>query len=337
MERLRNILFPNRLNGAITIAILALVLSAAPGVLRFLVLDAVFTGGVEACRAADGACWPFIGAKLGQFIYGYYPDDERWRVDLVFLLGVAGLAGLMIPRVPKKRLIAIIMASAYPILALWLLAAVPTKLWGGLLVTLIVSAAGTAGAFPLGILLALGRRSALPVIRYVSIAFIELWRGVPLVTVLFMASVMLPLFLPEGVTFDLLLRCIIGVTLFAGANMAEIIRGGLQAIPRGQYEAASALGLGYWQSMGLVILPQALRLVIPGLVGSIIALFKDTTLVLIVGLADFLGVIQRNLNDPAWSAPGTAATAYVFAALIFWLFCFGLSRYAKSLEREERR
>jgi general L-amino acid transport system permease protein len=333
MEALRRSLFSSPLNSAITIAILTIILLALPGLLRFLIFDAVFGGNSgAACQGAEGACWPFIGAKLGQIVYGYYPEEQRWRVNVVFLLGAAGIAGLMIPRTPHKRWLGLAMVTAYPLLAIALLAAVPTKLWGGLLVTLVVSVAGTAGAFPLAILLALGRRSSLSVLRALSIGFIELWRGVPLVTVLFMASVMLPLFLPEGVTFDLLLRCIIGVALFAAANMAETIRGGLQAIPRGQYEAATALGLGYWQSMGLVILPQALRLVIPGLVNSIIALFKDTTLVLIVGLADFLGVIQRNLNDPAWASPSTAATAYVFAGFVFWLFCFGLSRYAKSLE-----
>jgi general L-amino acid transport system permease protein len=169
-------------------------------------------------------------------------------------------------------------------------------------------------------------------VRWASIAFIELWRGVPLITVLFMASVMLPLFLPPGAVFDLLLRCMIGVTLFSAAYMAEVVRGGLQAIPRGQYEAADALGLGYWRVMALIVLPQALRLVIPGIVNTFIGLFKDTTLVLIIGLADLLGMVQRGLNDPDWAAPGTAATGYIFAGVIFWIACFAMSRYAQAME-----
>jgi general L-amino acid transport system permease protein len=171
----------------------------------------------------------------------------------------------------------------------------------------------------------------MPVIRAVSSAFIELMRGVPLVTVLFMASVMFPLFLPEGVTFDKLLRALIGTMLFAGGYMAEVIRGGLQAIPRGQYEAAEALGLGYWRMMGLIVLPQALRIVIPGIVNSFIALFKDTTLVLIIGLFDFLGMIQAAATDPNWL--GFATEGYVFAAVVYWMFCFSISRYSQTLER----
>jgi general L-amino acid transport system permease protein len=246
----------------------------------------------------------------------------------------------MIPKLGGKFIAAILMVTAYPLIAYFLLTGsafamepVPTKMWGGMLITITLASSGIVASLPLGILLALGRRSQMPLVRIFCTIFIEFWRGVPLVTVLFMASVMLPLFLPQGVTFDLLVRCIVGVALFAAAYMAEVVRGGLQAIPRGQYEASSALGLGYWRMMALVIMPQALRLVIPGIVNTFIGLFKDTTLVLIVGLADFLGMVQRNLNDANWFAPGTAMTGYVFAALIFWLFCFGMSRYAQHMER----
>ena len=210
---------------------------------------------------------------------------------------------------------------------------VETPLWGGLLVTLVVAIVGMVGSLPLGVLLALGRRSNLPVVRFVSIAFIEFVRGVPLITVLFMASVMLPLFLPPGVNFDKLLKALIGVTLFSAAYIAEVVRGGLQAIPRGQYEAASALGMGYWQSMRLIILTQALKIVIPGIVNSFISLFKDTSLVLIIGIFDLLGIVQVNFTDPNWASPNTPATGYVFAAAVFWLFCFSMSRYSIYTER----
>jgi general L-amino acid transport system permease protein len=213
------------------------------------------------------------------------------------------------------------------------LSPVETANWGGLLVTLVVAITGMVAALPLGILLALGRRSTMPVVKLASTIFIEVWRGVPLITVLFMASVMLPLFLPDGVTFDKLLRALIGVALFQAAYMAETIRGGLQAIPRGQYEGAMALGLGYWQMMRQIILPQALRISIPGIVGSFISLFKDTTLVIIIGLYDFLGQIQASANDVKWASPVTGLTGYIFAAMVFWAFCFAMSRYAAFTER----
>jgi general L-amino acid transport system permease protein len=207
---------------------------------------------------------------------------------------------------------------------------VETQLWGGLMLTLVIAGVGIVASFPIGIVLALGRRSTMPLIRALCVTFIELVRGVPLITILFMASVMLPMFLPEGMNFDKLLRALVGVTLFAGAYMAEVVRGGLQAIPRGQYEAAAALGLGYWKMMGLVVLPQALRVVIPGIVNTFIALFKDTTLVLIIGLFDLLGMIQAATTDPKWL--GYAVEGYVFAAFVFWIFCFGMSRLSMSLE-----
>ena len=210
---------------------------------------------------------------------------------------------------------------------------VETQLWGGLLVTLVVAIVAMVSSLPIGVLLALGRRSSLPVIKFASIVFIEFWRGVPLITVLFMSSVMLPVFLPPGVNFDKLLRALIGVSLFTSAYMAETVRGGLQAIPKGQYEGAKALGLPYWRMMRLIVLPQALKIVIPGIVNSFISLFKDTSLVLIIGLFDLLGIVQLNFSDSDWASYKTPATGYVFAAFVFWLFCFGMSRYSMYTER----
>jgi len=209
--------------------------------------------------------------------------------------------------------------------------AVETPLWGGLFLTLVIALTGIVASLPIGVVLALGRRSHMPVVRAVCVAFIELWRGVPLITVLFMASVMFPLFMPEGVNFDKLVRALVGVMLFAAAYMAEVVRGGLQAIPKGQYEAAESLGLSYWQSMGLIILPQALKIVIPGIVNTFIGLFKDTTLVLIIGLFDFLGMAQAVATNPDWL--GFYLEGYIFVGFGFWLFCFGMSRYSQYLER----
>lgn len=209
---------------------------------------------------------------------------------------------------------------------------VETPLWGGLFLTLVIGVVGIVGSLPIGIVLALGRRSHMPIVRALCVAFIELWRGVPLITVLFMASVMFPLFLPEGMNFDKLVRALIGVMLFAAAYMAEVVRGGLQAIPRGQYEAAESLGLSYGKSMALVILPQALKMVIPGIVNTFIGLFKDTTLVLIIGLFDLLGMVQLAGTNPHWL--GFSTEGYVFAGFLFWIFCFGMSRYSQRLEKK---
>ncbi|HBA41691.1 MAG TPA: amino acid ABC transporter permease [Alphaproteobacteria bacterium] len=334
-------LFSSPLNILLTIVSVYLIWLIVPPVIEWAFIDAIWDGtNRDACLVENaGACWAFIDAKFGQIVYGRYTVDERWRVDLVYLLGACTLIPLLFEKMPGRRYLALFLILVYPVITFILLTGgsfglphVETALWGGLLVTLVVAVVGIVASLPLGILLALGRRSDMPVVRMFCIGFIELWRGVPLITVLFMASVMLPLFLPEGVNFDKLIRVLIGVALFSSAYMAEVIRGGLQAIPRGQYEAAHALGLSYWQSMGFVILPQALRMVIPGIVNTFIGLFKDTTLVLIVGLFDLLGIIQLNFTDPNWSTPQTAATGYAFAGLIFWAFCFGMSRYSIRVE-----
>ena len=339
---MRENLFSSWTNTALTLLALWLTYQFAVTVLGWAVLDATWQGrdGSDCTRADAGACWPFVSAWFGQFMYGRYPEPERWRVNLTYLLAVAGLAPLMIPQVPRKLWSTLYLLAVFPVLAVVLLSGgvfgighVPTDLWGGLLVTLVIASTGIAAALPIGILLALGRRSPMPIVRWLSIGFIEIVRGVPLITVLFMASVMLPLFLPERWTIDKLVRALIMVALFSAAYLAEVVRGGLQAIPRGQFEAADALGLSYAQKMGLIVLPQALKLVIPGIVGTCIGLFKDTSLVLIVGIFDLLGMAQAASSSPAWLSPSTPMTAYVVAGAIFWIFCFGMSRYSQMLER----
>jgi general L-amino acid transport system permease protein len=469
---LRTRLFNSPTNILITIvSALLLWFTVIPSV-KFLVIDAVWIGkDRNACLAENaghvvGACWPYIQAKFTQFMYGFYPEQERWRANLTFILAAILLLPLLIPRLPAKGLNAGLFFVAFPIVAFFLLhggglkgfgiswtadflsgffnsignagtklaevgaakavvgpllvllgklisligtalslliwpltwlrdqiqaagnpvwadfaataaivsialfvlnggfrtgwralivslaifagigiviavmgldrgglPVVDTRLWGGLLVTLVVSVTGIVTSMPIGIALALGRRSTIPLIRVFSVAFIEFWRGVPLITVLFFATYMLPLFLPAGFTVDGLVRALIGIALFAGAYMAEVIRGGLQAIPRGQGEAASALGLSYWKTTGLIVMPQALRHVIPGLVNSFIALFKDTSLVSIVALFDLLGSLRASFADPNWATPSTLFTGFAFTGLVYFMFCFGMSRYSLFVER----
>jgi general L-amino acid transport system permease protein len=332
----------------IGIAILGLVL---PPLINWLFISAQWSGPDRSVCATvsqggvqpdgwSGACWAFVNAKFEQFMVGRYTISERWRVWLVAFMFVALLVPLMIPRAPYKGLNAIMLFGVFPIVAFVLLVGgvfglpyVETQLWGGLMVTLVLSFVGIAVSLPLGIVLALGRRSKLPVVKMVCVIFIEAIRGVPLVTVLFMASVMLPLFLPAGMTFDKFLRALIGVALFASAYMAEVIRGGLQAIPKGQYEGADSLGFSYWQKTGLIVLPQALKLVIPGIVNTFIGLFKDTSLVYIIGMFDLLGIVRQNFADAAWASAQTPMSGLVFSGFVFWLFCFGMSRYSMFMER----
>ncbi|WP_454628611.1 amino acid ABC transporter permease [Bradyrhizobium cenepequi] len=468
---LRTRLFNSPTNILITIVSVLLLWFVLVPAVRFLLVDAVWTGEDRAACLAEnvghpvGACWPFVQAKLSQFIYGFYPEPERWRVNLTFFLAAVLLLPLLIPRLPAKGINANLFFLAFPVVAffllrgggldgfavswttsllsgfndsigdggrklaaagdatavigpvLWVLGklivlistviswvllplhwlreqiqiagqpvwidfalttvivslllfflggglragwrplvvslatfggiglviavmkldrgglpVVDTRLWGGLLVTLVVSVTGIVASMPVGIALALGRRSTIPLIRIFSIAFIEFWRGVPLITVLFFATYMLPLFVPTGFTLDGLVRALIGIALFAGAYQAEVIRGGLQAIPRGQGEAASALGLSWWKTTALIVLPQALRHVIPGLVNSFIALFKDTSLVSIVALFDLLGSLRASFSDPVWATPTTAFTGFAFTGLIYFVFCFGMSRYSLFVE-----
>jgi general L-amino acid transport system permease protein len=467
---LRTRLFNSPTNILITIVSALLLWFTIVPALKFLLVDAVWTGKDRtACLAENaghvvGACWPFIQAKFTQFIYGFYPEPERWRVDLTFIMAAILLLPLLIPRLPAKGLNAGLFFGALPVIAffllhggglgglgvswtagllsgfndsigdggrklaaagettavigplLWLLGklivlvatmiswlllpltwlrdqiqafgrpvwadfvvtaiiasalvfwlggkrdglrplvnclaifaaigiviavlgldrgglpVVDTRLWGGLLVTLVVAVTGIVASMPVGIALALGRRSSIPLIRIFSISFIEFWRGVPLITVLFFATYMLPLFVPTGFTIDGLVRALIGIALFTGAYQAENIRGGLQAIPRGQGEAASALGLSWSKTTALVVMPQALRHVIPNLVNSFISLFKDTSLVSIVALFDLLGSLRAAFSDPNWSTPTTLFTGFAFTGIIYFVFCFGMSRYSLFVE-----
>jgi general L-amino acid transport system permease protein len=397
----------------LTFTLLFIGVSIAWSLIDFTLINAVWSDPEElkrgVCTTAEqggvavgevGACWPYVQAKWQLFIYGRYPEAELWRVDLVFLMLAVGIAWMVIEKMPFRKWMALLMLTAYPMIALILLGGgnadfsqttigfyliagvvlylagvlglrdklgevllafgggvkalgvlllviglvmlfmsldygletVDTDNWGGLMLTLVVALTGIVASLPIGIVLALGRRSKLPLFRILSITYIEFWRGVPLITVLFMSSVMLPLFVPEGTDFDKLLRALIGVALFSSAYMAEVVRGGLQAISKGQYEGAQALGLNANQTNKMIILPQALKIVIPGIVNTFIGLFKDTTLVLIIGLFDLLGIIQSTFADSNWATPVTSMTAYLVCAAIFWVFCFAMSRYSVFLE-----
>jgi len=303
------------------------------------IINADWVGSHRDDCSSSGACWVFIYVRLEQFIYGFYPSAEQWRVNIVFAMLAATLVALAFERIGYKKYTAIFAFTAFPVISFYLLVGgafglekVDTHQWGGLMLTLILAVIGIVAALPFGVLLALGRRAKLPVIRSLCTVFIEVWRGVPLITVLFMASVMLPLFMSHGAETDKLMRALIGIIMFQSAYMAEVVRGGLQAIPKGQYEAAEALGLNYAKQMGLIILPQALKIMIPGIVNTFIALFKDTSLVLIIGLFDLLAIVQSALADPKWL--GYSIEGYLFVALVFWVFCFSMSRYSQNLEQK---
>jgi len=343
----REHLFGGVFNTSATILIVLFLAWVLPPFLDFVLFDAVWTGvDREACIFNEahpivGACWAFIKDRFSFFNYGTYPIPERWRVDLFFVLLAISIIWLLKLSLPRRDLGAIYSFIILPVISYFLLIGSPalglpivtTNLWGGLLVTVVVSAVGIVVSLPLGILLALGRRSTMPAAQVFCIAFIEFVRGVPLITVLFMASVMLPLFVPREFEPDKLLRALVGVALFASAYMAEVVRAGLQALPKGQYEGAMALGLSYGQMMRLIILPQALKVTIPNIVSNYIGLFKDTTLVVIVGLFDFLRTIETARIDPIWAAPTVSPTGYVYAAIFYFIFCFAMSSYARTIEQ----
>jgi len=340
---LRANLFADALSTILTLASLGALIWLVPDAYAFLIGKAVWVAdNGKACAVPGaGACWAYVAKKLPYFIYSSYPEDQRWRVDVSLLVGAILIVWMLWLSAPKRGLAALLFFVVYPVVAFvllygapWLgLPVVPTNLWGGIFVSLLVAIVGIVFSLPLGILLALGRRSELRFVRYAAIGFIEFVRGVPLITVLFMANTMLPLFVPEEWSPDRFLRPLIGVSLFAAAYMAEVIRGGLQAMPKGQYEGAKALGLNYGQMMRLVVLPQSLVLVIPGIVNTFIGLFKDTTLVAIVGVFDFLKTVETARLDPEWAGPTISATGYIFAALFYFVACFAMSRYSLGLER----
>jgi general L-amino acid transport system permease protein len=343
---LRQNLLSTPFNIVLTIVIALLLVWIIPDLLRFLFFDAVWSGADrDACREIVqhrpiGACWPFVWDRMSFFIYGSYPIPERWRVDIFFAMLAIGVVWLLWLQAPKHEYAPIYFFLVLPVCSFILLhgfatiglSVVDTTLWGGVLVTIVVASVGIVFSLPLGILLALGRRSDMPTIKLFSVIFIEFVRGVPLVTVLFMASVMLPLFVPDAYSPDKLLRALVGIALFASAYMAEVVRAGLQAIPKGQFEGAMGVGLGYWQMMRLIILPQALKITIPNIVNTYIGLFKDTTLVFIVGLFDFLHTVEISRIDPKWATPVTSTTGYAVAAIFYLFFCYSMSRYARATE-----
>jgi general L-amino acid transport system permease protein len=331
-------LFSSVFNSLLTIAVLVLAGLILPPLFRWAVTHATISGTTRAACTGDGACWTFIRVRFPRFIYGSYPSDQYWRVDLAFVLLAAFAAPVLRDSVRHRWLYVLLLLIVFPLIAsvlLWGgvfgLAYVDTSLWGGLMLGVIVSFVTVAGSLPLGILLAFGRRSQLPVIRILSVGYIEIWRGVPLLTVLFMSAVVVPLFLPEGVSVDRLLRAMAALVLFNAAYMAEVVRGGLQGVAPGQEEAAVSLGLHWWHAQAFVVLPQALRIIVPGIINTVVDLFKDTTLVTIIGLFDLLGTVEQALKDPAWL--GFATEGYVFSAIVFFVCCYAMSAYGRSMER----
>ena len=334
---LRANLFSSYANSALTLIAVAFVVIVAPPFVGWVVVEADFAGSTGESCTGVGACWAWIDQRLAQFVYGFYPPEAYWRVNVTAILLIPAVVYVLVDNLPGKKY-GRWFSLAYPLIAAYLLIggfgleAIPTDKFGGFMLNIVVGLTGIVLSLPVGILLALGRQSRLPVIRILSIAFIETVRGVPLITLLFVAIVLLQLFLPPDISLDQLLRVIIMVTLFASAYMAEVVRGGLQAIPTGQIEGAQALGLGYWQTMRLIVLPQALKISIPGIVNTFIGLFKDTTLVIIIGLFDLLGQARLLQTNPDWIGD-VDHEVYLFAAVLFFVICFLMSRYSVSLEK----
>ena len=340
MRWIRENLFGGWVSSVFTVLMLLLLWKMVPPIIDWAFLDAVWRADPKACRETEGACWGLITEKHRFILFGTYPYEQHWRPGLACVLLIGLWVFSAIRRFWKWWLTLVWLAGLSLIgMLMWGgvfgLPYVENERWGGLILTLLLSTFGVAIAFPLSILLALGRRSDMPMIRALSVGYIELIRGVPLISVLFMASVMLPLFLPSGVTIDKLVRAQVAIVMFAAAYLAEVIRGGLQAIPRGQYDAAHALALPYWRRTFLIILPQALRISVPPLVNTLIALFKDTSLVLIIGLFDLLSTVKISLTEPAWN--GFGVEAYVFASLVYFVFCYAMSRYSRSFEHVRHR
>ncbi len=334
---IRKNLFSNLTNTLLTIISLYILYLILPPLFNWAIFDADFTGTIGKECNSEGACWAWVDQRINQFLYGFYPADSYWRVNLSLFLLAPALAYLLFENLPFNRY-GRWFSLLYPLLAAVLLLGgfgleeVTTDKFGGFMLNLVAGLAGIVLSLPIGIILALGRRSKLPLIKLFCIIFIELIRGVPLITLLFVAVIIVQLFLPPQVSLDQLFRVMIMITVFASAYMAEVIRGGLQAIPNGQYEAAQAMGLKYWQSMRLIILPQALKISIPGIVNTFIGLFKDTTLVIIIGLFDILGQARLLQTNPNWMGKVDHET-FLFASLFFFVICFSMSRYSINLEK----
>jgi general L-amino acid transport system permease protein len=339
---LRTNLFASIPSTIISLLLIFLLAKACVSFLQWGLWNAIWTvdgSRTEACRAIRGfgACWAVIPEKYRFILFGTYPYDEQWRPALATLTFIA-LFFLSSRRSWWRKELVLVWVTALIAAGILMwggvfgLSYVSQDRWGGLPVTLILATSGLAFGFPLGILVALGRRSKLPAIRSLCVLYVELIRGVPLISLLFMASVMFPLFMPDGVNIDKLLRAQVAFVLYAGAYLAEVVRGGLQAVPRGQHEAADALGLSYWKKNGLIVLPQAIRHVIPPLVNTFIAFFKDTSLVLIIGIFDLLTTAKTAIVDPAWQS--FSVEVYLFVGLIYFVFCFAMSRYSRHLETQ---
>ncbi len=340
---LRKNLFSSPLNIFLTILGIGALWLTVPPVFEWAFIESIWSAESrnecwsKMTSPGSGACWAFIDSRLNLLIYGFYPESERWRVNVSFILLLLAIIPILYDKAPGRKY-GLMYAAVFPFIAGWLLRGgfglplVNSDLFGGVLLTVVIGVTGITFSLPIGILLALGRTSTMPALRIVCTLFIEFIRGVPLITLLFIASTMLNYFLPPGTHFDLLMRVLIMVTLFASAYMAEVIRGGLQGIPQGQHEAADSLGLKYWQAMRLIVLPQALKISIPGIVNTFIGLYKDTTLVLIIGMFDVLGLGRSSIADAAWA--GLANEVYLFVAIFFFICCFCMSRYSLYLEKK---
>ena len=331
----------NNFNAILSLLIIFIIIKVTPETLSWFILDANISGDTKEACTGSGACWTYIKVWMRRFMYGMYPNELQWRINVAFLFLIALAFVGYFPSGKIKKFLTLYYVIIYPIIAFILiyylisggafgLEWVETGAWGGLSLTFIVSFFCLIFCFPVGMFLALGRRSQLPTLKYISIGFIEFWRGVPLITVLFMSSVMFPMFLPEDFFMDKLVRVIIAISLFEAAYVAEVIRGGLQALPKGQYDAAKSLGMGYWKMHIFVILPQALKLVIPGIANTFLALVKDTPLIFVVGLLEITGMLGLAKTNPKWL--GFAMEGYVFAAIIFWIICYAMSKYSYNLE-----
>lgn len=342
VDWVRRNLFSSKANTALTLVVLAFLGLVLPPLIEWMVANATISGDSKAACTGDGACWTFIRLRLPLFLYGHYPASEIWRVVLVAVLLATFTTPVLRDGTKRRGLWLLLLLTVFPLLAGLLLFGgvlglpyVDTTDWGGLMLDVVVAFVVVAGSLPLGILLALGRRSQLPIVRALSIGYIEFWRSIPLLAVLVISALMIPLFLPEGVHIDRLVRALAGLVLFNAAYMAETVRGGLQGVEVGQEEAAYSVGLGWWQVEVFIVLPQALRYVMPGIVNNVVDLFKDTTLVTIIGIFDILGAVNQAVKDPAWL--GLRYEGYVFTMIIFFACCFAISSYARSMERRLNR
>ncbi len=334
---MRENLFNGWYNSILTLVTLYGLWKVVPPLFRWAFLNSCWVTTADECRKATGACWSVVSSNIRFIVFGFYPHDQQWRPLVAMVLLVAMLFYSRDRRHWKRSLgylwlVALVVMGVLMKGGVLGLPSVDTTQWSGLPLTLLLSVFGMVAAYPLGVLLALARRSRLPAVKSLAVAYIEMIRGVPLISLLFMSSVMFPLFLPEGVTINKILRAQVAIIMFTAAYIAEVVRGGLQAIPRGQYEAAESLGLNYYLTMRLVILPQALKIVIPPTVGILISAFKDTSLVVIIALYDVLNTTKSVLSNPQWM--GFSTEAYIFLALVYFVCCYAMSNYSRRLEQE---